>query len=176
MENRHTGKVWLDRFDAFLTFLALSVGGLALSFIMLLGTANVLVMRKFLNAPILGAEDYLILSLVILVAAAIPFGGRVGAHIEIEIFESKMSPAFDRLTMVLLRLLGAGLVSVMAFQLVEAGTKASKFGETTQQLLISYERFYYFLAFCIGLYTVVLLIDAILVASGRKPDQIMMGG
>jgi len=55
---------------------------------MLFGSFNVLVMRKAMNAPVRGAEDLMVLSLVILVAIAIPFGGRTGAHIEIEILES----------------------------------------------------------------------------------------
>ncbi|MGR3660238.1 MAG: TRAP transporter small permease [Paracoccaceae bacterium] len=175
MENLSQKNAWLTKFDWFLTFLAFSIGGAALAFLMFLGVFNVVIMRKFLNAPITGAEDYLILTLVVLVAAAIPFGGRVGAHIEIEIFESKMSPAFDRWSMVFFRILGALLMGVMANQLVDAGGKASKFGETTQQLLISYEAFYYFLAFCIGLYAFVLLTDALLLIGGRKPDQISIG-
>jgi len=176
MDRPQTKSAWLSGFDTVLTTLALVIGGAALAFMMILGTLNVLVMRKWLNAPILGAEDYLILSLVVLVATAIPFGGRVGAHIEIEIFESRMSPGFDRWSMALLRLVGAVLMAVMAVQLYEAGHKASKFGETTQQLLISYEPFYYVLAVCIGLYAVVLLIDAVIVAAGRKPGMVQIGG
>ncbi|MGR3660998.1 MAG: TRAP transporter small permease [Paracoccaceae bacterium] len=175
MEDSSQRNAWLTRFDWFLTFLAFSVGGTALVFMMILGVLNVVIMRKFLNAPITGAEDYLILTLVVLVAAAIPFGGRVGAHIEIEIFESKMSPAFDRWSMVFFRLLGALLMGAMANQLMDAGSKASKFGETTQQLLISYEAFYYFLAFCIGLYALVLLTDALLLIGGRTPGHILIG-
>ena len=52
---------------------------------------NVLIMRKALNSPIVGAEDLLILSLVVIVALSIPLGARTGAHIEIEVFESRMS-------------------------------------------------------------------------------------
>ena len=106
-------------------------------------------------------DDLLILGLVILVAFAIPFGGRTGAHIEIEIFESRMSKGFSRWSMLILRLVAGGLMIVMAYQLTQAGLKATKFGETTQQLLISYEPFYYVLAVCIGLYVLVLISDVV---------------
>ncbi|WP_170763278.1 TRAP transporter small permease [Ruegeria lacuscaerulensis] len=145
--------------DKFLLGIALIGGGLTLAFMVFLSAANVLVMRKIFGAPIKGAEDLLILSLVILVALAIPLGGRTGAHIEIEVFESRMSAGFEKWSMVLLRLIGGGLMFVMSWQLIHAGQKATKFGETTQQLLISYEPFYYLLAISSGLYGIVLFLD-----------------
>lgn len=150
---------WHRLLDRTLVFLALIGGGAILLFIMMLSTFNVLIMRKALNAPIQGVEDLMILSLVILVAFAIPFGGRTGAHIEIEIFEPRMSEGFARWSMLVLKLVAGGLMIVMAYQLVHAGQKATKFGETTQQLLISYEPFYYVLAVCVGLYVLVLFSD-----------------
>ncbi|EDZ44400.1 hypothetical protein RB2083_3915 [Rhodobacteraceae bacterium HTCC2083] len=47
----------------------------------------------------------------------------------------------------------------MAWRLWHAGGTASKFGETTQQLLISYEPFYYLLAASVAIYAVVILLD-----------------
>ena len=74
-----TPPTWLRPLDRFLTITAFIGGGAMLIFMTLFSTWNVLVMRKVLNAPIRGAEDLMILSLVILVAIAIPFGGRCGA-------------------------------------------------------------------------------------------------
>lgn len=166
---------WLSALDRILISAALLVGGTMLAFMMLFGSFNVLIMRKALNAPILGAEDLMILSLVILVAIAIPFGGRTGAHIEIEILESRMSPAFSRLSMFVLRLLAGGLMLLMAWELIEAGRKATKFGETTQQLLISYEPFYFLLAGCVGLYVLVLISDAVQLAAKGEITLIRLG-
>ncbi len=151
---------WLKTLDRVLTGLALFGGGATLVFMVFVSSFNVVVMRKVLNSPVQGVEDLLILSLVILVAFAIPFGGRAGAHIEIEIFESRMSAGFACWSMVVLRLVAGGLMLVMAYQLVLAGQKSTVFGETTQQLLISYEPFYYLLALSAGLYVLVLLSDA----------------
>ena len=132
-------------------------------------------MRKLMNAPVRGAEDLMILSLVILVAIAIPFGGRVGAHIEIEILESRMSPAFARWSLFAVRVAGGALMLLMAWELIVAGQNATKFGETTQQLLISYEPFYYLLAICVAVYALVCLSDAHQLSRTGKIKQIPLG-
>ncbi len=166
---------WLKALDKVLIWAALGVGGAMLIFMALFGTFNVLVMRKLMNAPVRGAEDLMILSLVILVAIAIPFGGRVGAHIEIEILESRMSPGFARWSLFVVRVVAGALMLLMAWELVAAGQKATKFGETTQQLLISYEPFYYLLAGCTALYVLVLIADAIQLATVGKITLIPLG-
>jgi len=152
---------WLDVMDKWIVRFTIITGGIGLTFMVLLTFWNVIVMRKALNAPILGAEDLLILNLVLIVAIAIPFGGRVGTHIEIEILESRMSPGFARWSHFALRLVGMLLVGLLAWRLYESGISASKFGEATQQLLISYEPFYYILSALVGVYALILLTDAI---------------
>ena len=70
-----------------------------------------------------------------------------------------MSAWFAKWSLVFVKLLGAGILAIMARQLWHAGQNAVKFGETTQQLLISYEPFYYVLSFAVGVYALVLLLD-----------------
>ena len=162
--------------DAGLTWVALIGGGLTLAFMTLFSVWNVLIMRKALNSPIVGAEDLLILSLVVVVALAIPFGARSGAHIEIEVLESSMSQGFARWSMVFVKLLGLALLIVMAQQLWHAGDSAVRFGETTQQLLISYQPFYYALAVSIAFYAVVLVLDIVRLVRGEKVMPLKMDG
>lgn len=166
---------YLAALDGVLTGAALLIGGAMLAFMTIFGTINVLVMRKLLNAPIRGAEDLMILSLVILVAIAIPFGGRTGAHIEIEILEARMSPGFAKWSLFVVRVICGALMLLMAWELVVAGQNATKFGETTQQLLISYEPFYYLLAICVVVYALVCASDALQLAKTGKITQIPMG-
>ena len=137
---------------------------------------NVLVMRKALNSPIIGAEDLLILSLVVIVALAIPLGARTGAQIEIEILESRMSAGFAKWSMVLVKLLGAALLVVMAWRLWHAGQNADRFGETTQQLLISFEPFYYLLAVSVAFYAVVLALDIGQLLRTNRVVSLRIGG
>lgn len=165
----------LPLLDQVLIWAAILIGGTVLAFMTIFGTINVLVMRKLLNAPIRGAEDLMILSLVILVAIAIPFGGRVGAHIEIEVLESRMSPGFSRWSLFVIRVLCGALMLLMAWELIVAGQKATKFGETTQQLLISYEPFYYLLAVCIAVYALVCFSDARQLVQKGEITQLPLG-
>ncbi|MEP2533232.1 TRAP transporter small permease [Shimia sp.] len=167
--------IWIRTLDRALVILALLGGGAALAFMVFVSSFNVVIMRKALNAPIRGAEDLLILSLVIMVAFAIPFGGRTGAHIEIELLESRMSPMFARWSMLIMRLVAGALMLTMAYQLIHAGQKATKFGETTQQLLISYEPFYYLLALGVALYALVILSDIYQLAKYRRIQLLLWG-
>ena len=149
----------LSRLDRVLTWTSVGMGGAVLAFMTGFSVWNVLVMRKALNAPILGAEDLLILSLVVIVALSVPLGARTGAHIEIEVMESRMSVGFARWSLILVKIFGSALLLVMAWRLWHSGQNAVRFGETTQQLLISFEPFYYLLSASVGFYALVLLLD-----------------
>lgn len=145
--------------DRVLIWISWICGGAALAFMTFFSVWNVLIMRKALNAPIVGAEDLLLLSLVVIVALSIPLGARTGAHIEIEVLESRMSAGFAKWSMVGIKLMAVALLMTMAWRLWHAGQTAVKFGETTQQLLISYEPFYYLLAVSAGVYALIVLLD-----------------
>jgi len=158
----------LRMLDTALKWIALILGGVTLGFMTLFSAWNVLVMRKGFNSPVSGAEDLLMLALVAIVALSIPYGARTGAHIEIELLESRMSRPFSKWSLVIVKVFCAALLWVSARQLWHAGQSAVKFGETTQQLLISYEPFYYMLAVSAFLYAIVLLTDIWqLLRSGR---------
>jgi len=164
---------WLDRI---LIWVSLTCGGVTLAFMTFYSVYNVLIMRKLRNLPIQGAEDLLALSLVVIVALSIPFGARTGAHIEIEVLESRMSRAFAKWSMVFVKVLGIALLAVMSWRLWESGTNAVKFGETTQQLLISFEPFYYLLSISVGLYTLVLILDIWQLLRHNEIRKIDVGG
>ena len=162
--------------DRLLKWLSLILGGATLVFMTGFSVWNVLIMRKALNSPIVGAEDLLILSLVVIVALSIPLGARTGAHIEIEVLESRMSAGFAKWSMILVKLLGTSLLAVMAWRLWLSGHGAERFGETTQQLLISFEQFYYLLSVSTGLYAAVLLLDIWQLLRSSKVASLKIGG
>ncbi len=162
--------------DAPLTWISLIFGGAALAFMTGFSAWNVLIMRKALNSPIIGAEDVLALTLVVIVALSVPLGARTGAHIEIEVLESRMSAGFAKWSMILVKFLGATLLVIMAWRLWHAGQSAERFGETTQQLLISFEPFYYMLAFSTAVYAVVLALDVWQLLRSGKVVPLRIGG
>lgn len=166
----------LRHFDQILVWSSLILGGATLIFMTAFSVWNVLIMRKALNNPIVGAEDLLILSLVVIVALAIPFGARTGAHIEIEVLEASMSPRFAKWSMIFVKVLGCALLAVMSWKLWHAGGSAARFGETTQQLLISYGPFYYLLSVAVGLYAVVIVSDIVHILRTGKVPLLKIGG
>lgn len=162
--------------DQVLTWVSLILGGATLIFMTVFSVWNVLIMRKVLNSPIVGAEDLLILSLVVIVALSIPLGARTGAHIEIEVLESSMSERFAKWSLIVIKVAGAALLAVMGWRLWHAGGSAAKFGETTQQLLISFGPFYYLLAISMLIYTVVLCLDVWQILRGGDVIKLDIGG
>ncbi len=166
----------IGHLDKVLTWVALICGGVTLVFMTGFSVWNVLIMRKALNSPIIGAEDILILLLVVIVALSVPLGARAGAHIEIEVLESRMSAGFAKWSMILMKLLGVALLIVMAWRLWHAGQSAVRFGETTQQLLISYEPFYYLLSVSMAIYAVVLLLDIWQLLRSDRVVTLKIGG
>ena len=163
--------------DRVLTWVTLILGGAALAFMTVYCAVNAAVMRKMLNSPIIGAEDILIVALVVIVALSIPLGSRTGAHIEIDFLESSMSASFAKWSMVVVKCLGFALLTIMSWRLWHAGGTAERFGETTQLLLIPFGPFYYLLSAAIGIYAVVLLLDIWqLVRSGRVVKLKIAGG
>ncbi|MGD1887496.1 MAG: TRAP transporter small permease [Cohaesibacteraceae bacterium] len=145
--------------DRVLTWITLILGGAALAFMTVYCAVNAAIMRKALNSPIIGAEDILIVALVAIVALSIPLGARTGAHIEIDFLESRMSAAFAKWSMIVVKCAGFVLLAIMAWRLWHSGGSAARFGETTQLLLIPYGPFYYLLAVSVASYAVVLLLD-----------------
>lgn len=164
---------WVDKI---LIFFSLILGGVSLAFMTGFSVWNVLIMRKALNSPIVGAEDILILLLVVIVALSVPLGARTGAHIEIEILESRMSAGFAKWSMIAMKLMGVALLLTMSWCLYHAGLSAVRFGETTQQLLISYEPFYYLLAVSMCIYAVVIILDIVQLLRGKAITRMHIGG
>jgi len=161
--------------DTALTLVALICGGVTLVFMTGFSVWNVLVMRKAFNNPIVGAEDLLILSLVVIVALSIPLGARSGAHIEIEVLEARMSAPFAKWSMIGVKILGFGLLVLLSWRLWHAAGTAAKFGETTQQLLISFGPFYYLLSGAAAIYAVVLLLDIWQILASGKVAPLRVG-
>ncbi len=162
--------------DTSLTWVSLALGGATLAFMTGFSVWNVLIMRKAMNSPITGAEDILILLLVVIVALSVPWGARSGAHIEIEVAEPWMSASFAKWSAILVKCMCAVMLLVMTWRLWHAGQTAVKFGETTQQLLISYEPFYYLLAVAMAIYALVLVIEVWQIFCGRKVPILKIKG
>jgi len=174
MNDPHASKPRTAIWNRVLSSVVLITGGATLAFMTVLSTVNVLVMRKALNAPIHGAEDLMVLALVTVVAIAIPFGARTGAHIEIELMEPLMNRRFAKWSLAAMKLVGMGLMAILSWQLWLAGGEAARFGQASQQLVISFGPFYRLLAISTAVYTVILAADFVTLVLGKSIGYISL--
>jgi TRAP-type C4-dicarboxylate transport system permease small subunit len=117
--------------------------------------------RYIVNDPINGLGDILGLTLSITVAASLAYGGRVGAHVAVDVLGMVGGRKVTRWTDPLVRVLGIFIVGVAVYALIKNGLCGILCGFLTSSLAIPHEPFYYFLAFGLSAYGVVLLFELI---------------
>ena len=133
--------------------------GAALLWLMLL-TVVAVVMRYGFNAPILGAQDISEVSLAVVVFLGIPYCGSTGGHVAVDLISTLVSERRLRYTDTLMRMLGAALFAVVAWQSMRQGLDALEFGETTNLVDIPYHPFMFLMSFSWLLFALVLLLQA----------------
>jgi len=157
------GYAVISAIDRLVRAIALYCGGLVLMAVMGVTVVDV-AFRYLINKPIGGSFDYSTVLLVLIVACAIPYGGRTGAHVTADLFTHLMGPTVDRIVGIVVKFCLVGLVGIWAWQLHLAGRSASRLGEATLLTDIPFEPFYQALALGVAIYAVVLLLEAILLA------------
>lgn len=117
--------------------------------------------RYIVNDPINGLGDILSLTLSVTVACSLAYGGRVGAHVAVDVLGMVGGRKVTRWTDALVRILGIFIVCVAVYALIRNGLCGILCGYLTSSLAIPHEPFYYFLAFGLSAYGVVLLAELI---------------
>ena len=143
---------WTTRFLAY-------AAGAALLWLMLL-TVVAVVMRYVFNAPILGAQDISELSLAVVVFLGIPYCGWTGGHVAVDLISTVVGEQRLRYTDTLMRLLGAVLFSVVAWQAMRQGLGALEYGEASNLVEIPHHPFVFLMSFGWLLFALVLLLQA----------------
>ena len=113
--------------------------------------------RYIVNDPINGLGDILGLTLSITVACSLAYGGLVGAHVAVDVLGMVGGRKVTRWTDALVRILGIFIVGVAVYALIKNGLCGILCGFLTSSLAIPHEPFYYFLAFGLSAYGVVLI-------------------
>jgi TRAP-type C4-dicarboxylate transport system permease small subunit len=150
--------------------IALYGGGIVIFALVVLTVIDV-TLRSVFNSPIYGARDFGSIMLLIVVALSVAYSGRTGGQVAVELFVNMAGPRVTRWIDTLMRLIGAVMIGVLAWQLVITGLEATIFGERTTTLLISYEPFFYVLAFGMALYGLVLVVEIIRLVGGHDIDD-----
>ena len=152
---------WTTRFLAY-------AAGAALLWLMLL-TVVAVVMRYVFNAPILGAQDISELSLAVVVFLGIPYCGWTGGHVAVDLISTVVGEHRLRYTDTLMRLLGAALFAVVAWQAMHQGFDALEYGEASNLVEIPHHPFVFLMSFGWLLFALVLLLQA--AAGILRPPQ-----
>lgn len=117
--------------------------------------------RYIVNDPINGLDDILGLTLSVTVACSLAYGGRVGAHVAVDVLGMVGGRKVTRWTDVIVRVLGIFIVVVAVYALIKNGLCGMLCGFLSSSLAIPHEPFYYFLAFGLSAYAVALVAELI---------------
>jgi TRAP-type C4-dicarboxylate transport system permease small subunit len=149
--------------------IALYCGGAVLAALMTVIIVDV-TGRYLLNWPLFGSLDLSTVLLVLVVACAIGYGGRTGAHVTADMVSTLVGPRFEFYSGVAIKIAATAIVSVWSWRLFVTGNVAKRLGESTQLLNIPFEPVYKALSFGVGIYALVLAIETIvLIRTGKVP-------
>ncbi len=148
-------------------------GGIAL--VVLLGvTVAEVFWRYVLNNSLLWAEDLSMMSLVVVVAAAIAYGAREGAHVCVNLVARMAGRRVTRITDAVARLLGVAVTATAAYALFVQGSCGPVCGAATPSVSISHTPFYYVLAASFSAYALLLasqLFLGVATWNGEDPNE-----
>ncbi len=142
-------------------------GGFVLLALMFLTVTDV-GLRYFFNAPIFGGQDITVLFLLIVASLAIPYGGRAGSHVAVDLLGFVAGPKTLRWVDVAVRLSGAAMLAVVAWRSFLDGLSASLYGQTSDLLQLPFLPYYMINSLGMGLYSLVLIAEFWLLLRGRS--------
>ena len=155
--------------DRVTRIVALYCGGVVLAALMAVIIVDV-TGRYLLNWPLFGSLDLSTVLLVLVVACAVGYGGRTGAHVTADMVSTLVGPRFEFYSGVAVKIAATAVVSVWSWRLFVTGNVARRLGESTQLLNIPFEPVYKALSFGVGIYALVLAIETfVLIRTGRVP-------
>ncbi len=160
------GLHWIDRVSGVLAV----VGGAATVFLVVL-TVVAVFFRYVLNNPIFGVDDLSQVALSVVVAGSIAYGARAGAHVHVDILGMVGGRKVTRYTDVFVRAVGALVVGLTAYGLIDQGLCGMRCGNFTPNLTIPHFPFYMLLAGSMAVYSVILAFELVLGLIHFRADE-----
>jgi len=158
----------VEQFDRAVRLLALA-GGIVLILMVALTVVDVF-MRKFLNAPIFGAQDLSMMLLILVVFFGMAYCARIGGHVAVDLI-SNANPKLLRVTDITVNLLGAFVIGALCWRAAIETYRDFVGVRATNMLPIPYWPFEAAITLCSGLFALVLLYNAYRAISGQPPDK-----
>ena len=159
-----------DRVSVWLGTLA----GVALTALALFTMADI-ILRYLFNQPISGSIDIVQLALVVMTFCALPYAGRSDGHIVVDIVPDYPSQRLNRIRDATGKLLTAAIFAVLAWQGLLRAEESALFGEASNMLEIPFRPFFYVMFGGSAVYSVALLMEALLLIAGHRVAAIEEG-
>ncbi|MFN3526428.1 MAG: TRAP transporter small permease [Paracoccus sp. (in: a-proteobacteria)] len=147
---------WLDRT---VTLLA-ALGGLCLLAIVVIVSAGV-VMRYAFNAPLLGINEFVQLTAVALVMAALPYCTARNDHVAVDVFEQSLGRWGRFAGDIISRALSGAVLGFLTQRAFVKAMDAWEWGDATNMLRMPIWPFYGILAFGSGLCVIILAVQLV---------------
>ena len=141
------------------------IGGVALTFMMFLTVADVLLRAG--GHPILGTYELVSLSLAIVIGFSIPKVSLDRGHVYMEILLEKLSKRDRAIMNTFTRLLGIILFAIIAYNLMLIGKEFHASGEVSSTLKLPFFPISYFVGICCFIECFVFLFDIVKVWRGQ---------
>lgn len=132
-------------------------GGLGI-FVLLGVTVVAVFWRYVLNTPIFGIEDVSIVTLTVVAAGAVCFGGRRGAHVSIDLIDRLAPKRITRFTDAVMNLLACAICLVAVYALITRACGLEK-ACITSNLAIEHRPFFWVLAAAMLVYSLQLALQ-----------------
>lgn len=164
---------WVDRQLGRLAALLAWVGAAGIVALMAI-TVVAVVWRYALNDPIFGIEDLSIISLTLVAAGAVAYGGRRGAHVSVDLISRMGGRRLTRVTDVIMRVLALGILALAAFALFDKACGVEK-ACVTGNFSVEHRPFYYLLGVAMGVYGLQILVEllvGLMHFSAHDPNEI----
>lgn len=129
--------------------------------------------RYGLNDPIFGIEDLSVVTLTVVAAAAVAYGGRRGAHVSVNIITYFFGRKVTRWTDAIMRAATVGIAGLATYGLFTRACGIEK-ACITGNFSIEHRMFYYVLGVALAIYTAQValhLVIGLMHWSGEDPNE-----
>lgn len=117
--------------------------------------------------PLEGSRDLTALGLALITLCGIPYAGRTDGHIVVDLLPEFPSALLNRFREVFVRLVAIAIFGLLTWQAWIRAEDAADFGEASNILEIPFQPFFYVMMVAAGIYTLILMVEGILIALGK---------
>lgn len=153
----------------------LAVVGAAATILLVGVTVVAVLFRYVFNDPIFGIDDISTMLLSVVVAGSIAYGGRVGAHVHVDVLDMVGGRRVTRVTDILVRVFGIAIVGLTAFALFDQSLCGARCGYFTPNLAIPHLPMYWLVAAAMAAYSAVLFLELVIglthIRAGQDPNE-----